>query len=224
MACAQAACATDTAPDPSGSTTTGPAGPTTSASPPSPSPSSGSARVLVVYYSRPGENYYYGDRIDLEVGNTQVLAGVIGNRLDDLGVEHDVHRLEAANPYPDDYDATVARNSDEQDADARPGLANPLDSVEGYDAVLTGSPIWNIRPPMLMRTFAEAHDFTATTVHPFVTYAVSGLGTAEDAYAAACPGADIGAGLAVRGETVREDAPAAVADWLDQMNLPGRRS
>ena len=220
MAGAHAACATDAAPDPSGSTTAGSADPTTSASPQSPNPSSGSARVLVVYYSRPGENYYYGDRIDLEIGNTQVLAGVIGDRLDELGVEHDVHRLEAADPYPDDYDATVTRNSEEQDADARPGLANPLDSIEGYDTVLVGSPVWNVRPPMLMHTFAEAHDFTGRTVHPFVTYAVSGLGTAEDEYAAACRGADIGAGLAVRGESVREDAPAAVAEWLDRMDLP----
>ena len=181
-------------------------------------------RVLVVYFSRAGENYYYGDRVQLEVGNTEVLAGIISARLRQLGVKHDVHRLDPADPYPDDYDATVARNVREQDADARPELANPLESMDGYDVVLVGSPIWNVRPPMLMHTFADAQDFTDKDVHPFVTYAVSGLGTTEREYTRACPGASIGEGLAVRGETVREDGPAAAADWLGRMRLPGQRT
>ena len=189
-----------------------------SGSSPSKPPGDG-PRVLVVYYSRAGKNYHYGDRTDLEVGNTEVLAGFISSRLAEVGVPHDVHRLEAADPYPDDYDATVERNSREQDTDARPGIRAPLNTIEDYDVVLVGSPIWNVRPPMLMHTFAEALDFTGRTVHPFVTYAVSGLGTAEDEYATACPGADIGTGLAVRGETVREEGPSAAAEWLGRMDL-----
>ncbi|MFG1710564.1 hypothetical protein ACFLIM_46095 [Nonomuraea sp. M3C6] len=41
-------------------------------------------------------------------------------------------------------------------------------------------------------------------VLPVVTYAVSGLGTAVEEYAAACPGATVGDGLAVRGEEVHQ--------------------
>jgi len=182
-----------------------------------------SVRVLVAYFSRAGENYYYGDRVDLEVGNTEVLAGIISAHLTELGIKHDLHRIDAADRYPDDYDQTVARNVREQDTGARPKLANPLGSIDGYDVVLLGSPIWNVRPPMLMLTFAEAHDFTGKLVHPFVTYAVSGLGTVEDDYTRACRGADIGKGLAVRGETVREDAPDAAADWLHRIELRGQR-
>ncbi|MFC7725496.1 flavodoxin [Nocardioides sp. GCM10028917] len=220
------ACSTDTTPDPGGETTAGSPtpDPDTDASSSPTRASSDGARVLVVYYSRPGENYYYGDRTHLEVGNTEVLTDAISRRLDELGVDHDVHRLEAVEAYPDDYDATVARNVREQDDDARPPLIDPLESITAYDVVLVGSPIWNVRPPMLMHTFAEAHDFTGKTVHPFVTYAVSGLGTAVEEYEAACPGADVGEGLAVRGETVREDAPAAVTDWVARMDLPASRS
>ena len=57
---------------------------------------------------------------------------------------------------------------------------------------------------MIMSTFAERFDFTGKTVFPFMTYAVSGLGTAARDYAASCPGATIGEGLAVRGEEVRD--------------------
>src|SRR4029434_10211523 len=75
----------------------------------------------------------------------------------------------------------------EQEADARPSITNPLASIEPYDTVLLGSPIWNVRSPMIMTTFTESYDFTGKTVHAFVTYAVSGLGSTERDYTASCP-------------------------------------
>jgi len=175
--------------------------------------------VLVAYFSRAGENYYYGDRMDLEVGNTEVLARIISRRLDALGIAHDVHRIDAADAYSQDYDDTVARNVREQDADARPEIADPLASLDDYEVVLLGSPIWNVRPPMIMHTFAESYDFAGKTVHPFTTHAMSGLGTSEREYAEACRGATIGEGLAVQGERVRDEGPAAVTSWLDALDL-----
>ena len=169
--------------------------------------------VLLVYFSRAGENYYYGDRIDLEVGNTEVLAGMISSLISCV-----VYRIEPVDRYPDDYEETVARNVREQDADARPAIANPLGSIEPYDIVLLGSPIWNVRAPMIMSTFAERFDFTGKTIVPFTTHAMSGLGTTERNYAASCPGATIGEGLAVRGEEVM-DAGAAVESWLRRIDL-----
>ncbi|MGW6924807.1 flavodoxin [Streptomyces sp. NPDC054950] len=83
--------------------------------------------------------------------------------------------VEAVDPYSDDYDETVARNVREQDTDARPALANPLSGMDRYDVVLLGSPIWNVRAPVIMSTFAERYDFHGKTVHPVTTYAMSGL-------------------------------------------------
>ena len=174
---------------------------------------SGRPRVLLAFFSRAGENYYYGDRIDLKVGNTKVLAGMIANR-----IGCDLHEILAADPYPDDYDATVQRNVDEQDSDARPQIAGDLPDLHPYDVVLLGSPIWNVRPPMIMRTFAEALDFTGKVVHPVVTYAVSGLGTAERDYTEACAGATLRDGVAVLGETVADAGPD-VDSWLRKVRL-----
>ena len=101
----------------------------------------------------------------------------------------DVHRIEAADPYSDGYDATVARNVREQDGNARPAIVSPLPSIEDYDTVLLASGIWNVRAPMIMTTFAESYDFTGKTVHPVTTHAMSGLGTTERDYARSCPGA-----------------------------------
>lgn len=172
-----------------------------------------SSTVLLVYFSRAGENYYYGGRTQLKVGNTEVLARKISQR-----IACDVYRIEAADPYSDDYMATVERNIQEQNADARPAIANPLDSIATYDTVLLASPIWNVRAPMIMSTFAESFDFTAKTVFPVTTYAMSGLGTTMRDYTALCPGATIGEGLAVQGEKVT-DADPAVNAWLEQVSL-----
>jgi hypothetical protein len=127
-------------------------------------------------------------------------------------------RIEAADPYPDAYDATVARNVAEQDADARPAIADPLASIAGYQHVLLGSPIWNVRPPMIMSTFAHSYDFAGKTVYPFVTYAVSGLGSTQRLYTQACTGAQVSPGLAVRGEEVSQHRDD-VETWLRQRRL-----
>lgn len=71
---------------------------------------------------------------------------------------------------------------------------------------------------MIMSTFAERYDFRGKTVHPLTTYAMSGLGTTERDYAASCPGATIGEGLAVRGEEIRE-ADAQVESWLRRVGV-----
>jgi flavodoxin len=180
---------------------------------PSPAPRSG-PRVLLAYYSRAGENYYYyGGRTTLEVGNTEVLAGMISGE-----IACDVHRIDAAEPYSADYDDTVAGNVREQRADARPSIANPLPAADDYDVVVLGSGLWYVRPPMIMSALAEGLDLTGKTVLPVVTYAVSGMGAAPEVYAQACRGATIGEGLAVRGEEVGQAGPA-VASWLRRVGL-----
>jgi flavodoxin len=171
-------------------------------------------RILLAYFSRPGENYSYGGRTDLKTGNTEVLARMISGRID-----CDVHRIEAVDPYPDDYDKTVARNIREQEAGARPAIADLPSSIERYDTVLLASPIWNVRAPMIMSTFTEKFDFRGKTVLPITTYAMSGLGTTERDYRTSCPGVTIGEGLAVRGEEVR-DADADIQAWLRRTRLP----
>lgn len=189
-------------------------GPTQSQEPtpmtPPPSPGTG---TLLVYFSRPGENYYYGERIDLEVGNTEVLASMIADRVD-----LDTCRIEAADPYPADYEETVARNVREQDQDARPEIASPLPDVTGYDTVILASPIWNVRPPMIMSTFVESVPLEGRRVLPVTTHAMSGLGRAVAVYTELAPGATIGQGLAIQGEEVADAGPA-LEQWLRDVSL-----
>jgi flavodoxin len=176
----------------------------------------GRRRILLAYFSRAGENYWNGGRKDLKVGNTEVLARMISSRLD-----CDVHHIEAVDSYPKSYEETVQRNVREQDANARPGIVNLPASIDEYNTILLASPIWNIRAPMIMSTFAESYDFSGKTVLPLTTHAMSGLGTTLADYARSCSGARIGTGLAVRGEEVRS-AAGDVDAWLRRAGLIDR--
>ncbi|GAB3707433.1 flavodoxin [Mariniluteicoccus flavus] len=172
----------------------------------------GANRVLLAFFSRPGENYWNGGRRTLEVGNTQVLAELIGER-----IACDVYRIEAAEPYPERYDPTVRRNLEEQESDARPTMAKAAPDMRGYETVLLGSPIWNVQPPMIMATFVEAIEAAGKDLVPFVTYAVSGPGQTEAFYGGLDTGALVRSCLAIRGEEVREPGPGPGADvdrWL----------
>lgn len=186
---------------------------------PSPQPSAVTPRprtntgTLLAYFSRPGENYWYGGRRDLEVGNTEVLATMIADRID-----CDTYRIQAADPYSADYEETVARNVREQEQDARPAIASPLPDVSRYDTVVLASPIWNVRPPMILSTFVESVPLDGKRVLPVTTHAMSGLGRSVDVYTELAVGASIGEGLAVRGEEVT-DAVSQVEQWLRGVTL-----
>ncbi|WP_427383845.1 flavodoxin [Janibacter sp. G56] len=169
--------------------------------------------VLLAYFSRPGENYWYGGRRNLKVGNTQVVAQMIAARL-----RIDPYRAEPADPYPFEYEPTVVRNQQEQQQDARPALSTALPSLDEYDVLMLGGPVWNVGAPMIMHTLLEQWATKGKTILPFVTYAVSGMGRVAEEYAALAPDATIGDGLAVRGEHARS-ATDEVDRWLRRVRL-----
>ena len=97
---------------------------------------------MLAFFSRASENYYSGGRIDLTIGNTAVVAALVADLMD-----VDVYEIRAAEPYPDDYGATVRRNVEEQDAGSRPGIAGRLPDLAATTRSCSGSGVWNIRAP-----------------------------------------------------------------------------
>lgn len=172
--------------------------------------------VLMVYFSREGEQYWNGGRRTVEVGNTARVAEFISEL-----IQPDVFRIEAADPYPEDYDATVDRNSAEARDDARPAIAGSLPDLAPYSTILLGSPVWGVQEPRIMRTFLDSVGDAALegkVVHPFVTYAVSGMGNVRDNYTRYYPTATFSEGLAIRGEEAEQGEPE-VRDWLTDLGL-----
>ncbi|MFG2670613.1 hypothetical protein [Streptomyces sp. NPDC048445] len=66
----------------------------TSASATSEPTSTPRGRILLACFSRPGENYCYGDRTYLKTGNTEVVT----RKLHEL-IGCDLYRIEPADPY-----------------------------------------------------------------------------------------------------------------------------
>jgi hypothetical protein len=93
-----------------------------------------------------------------------------------------------------------------------------LPDVSGYDTILLGSPVWNVQAPMIMRTFVEGVDLSGRTVHPFVTFAVSGMGRVGRDYTLLLPRSTVTDGLAVRGEEAAQ-ARGDVENWLREVGL-----
>lgn len=153
-------------------------------------------KALLVFFSRPGQNNYgTGTYRNLKVGYTKTVAGYIEGAL-----ECDTFEIEAADPYPSDYRETVRRNVDEEENEIYPEIANisDLESIDGYDVIFMGSPVWNSQSPMIMRTFLRSFDFSGKIILPFTTYDMSGLGSVPEDYAELAPQARVSdAGLAV---------------------------
>lgn len=182
---------------------------------PSSPPAGDAGSPLVIVFSRAGENYWEGGRRDLETGNTARLASLIADRLD-----CPLHEIEAAEPYPQGYDATVERNVREQDADDRPEIAGDLPDLTDRDIILLGCPVWGSRAPMIISTLLDGVDLRGKRLLPFVTYAVSGMSGIDEDHRCALPETEVAEGLAVRGEEV-DEAAEAVEAWLRGNGLPG---
>ena len=174
------------------------------------------SRILVVYFSRTGENYTVGT---IDKGNTAIVAEMIAA---ETGA--DTFEIVPVTPYPDSYDECLDVATEEQRSNARPAYVGEVENWESYDIVFFGYPIWWGDLPMIAYTFLEGHDWNGKTVIPFNTHEGSGQSGTQQTVAELCSGAEIIDGLAVRGGTAQNDpeaAESAVRDWLGGMDFFG---
>ena len=165
-------------------------------------------RTLIAYFSRAGENYFGGAYRYIDVGNTQVVAGQI-----QALTGADIFQIEMKTPYAQDYATCIREAKRDLQANARPALTGRLDSIGQYDTIILGYPNYWGTIPMAVFTFLEGYDFTGKTILPFCTNEGSGLGRSEEDLKAACPGARVLPGLALRGSAVAQ-ADDAIKSWL----------
>ena len=161
------------------------------------------AKTLAVYFSR--------------TGSTQSMTEIITEHLSRT-VSVDVFRLEAADPYPENYDAVLERAQSEQNTGARPTLARDAGDISEYDTVLLGYPIWYGTIPMIVATFLEAHDFAEKRVIPYNTHGGSGVGRSITDIRNILAGVTVEDGFAVSGSRVSSSG-AEITSWVDGLNI-----
>ena len=123
---------------------------------------SSQGKTLVVFFSATGTTK----------GVAEQIASITGA---------DTYEILAAQPYSDadlDWHDSNSRTTIEQDdKSVRPEIGSETISLDSYDTIFIGYPIWWGEEPRIMDTFVESYDFTGKTMIPFCTSGGSGIGS-----------------------------------------------
>lgn len=170
------------------------------------------SKVLIVYFSKAGENYAVGN---VKVGNTAVMASYIKEQ-----TGGDIFEIVPENPYPDNYDATEKRAEKEKADNARPAIKNKIANLDQYDVIFIGSPIWVYDAPMIMYTFCETYkgELAHKTIVPFCTHEGSGISDLEKLLMRYMPEAKYLDSYDVRGRDIRKSKDKVI-DWLKSLGF-----
>ena len=158
-------------------------------------------KVLVVYFSRTGEQYSVGN---ITEGNTAIIAKMIANK-----TNGDLFEIKVAKDnYPSTYIALTEYAKTEKQQKARPEIIGKVDNFDDYDTVFIGYPNWWADMPMPVYTFIESYNFTGKNIYHFCTHEGSG-GVKRD-------------GFAIYGHIAqnnRTEADKKVTEWLKEIGF-----
>lgn len=173
-------------------------------------------KILVVYFSRAGEQYSVGV---VEKGNTSIVAEMIAEN-----TNADLFEIVPADDhYSVTYEELTEIAKNEQAENARIQYQGNVDNLSDYDVIFIGSPVWWSDYPMIMYTFLEnnAESLANKTLIPFSTHAGSGLAGFDGILKNQFENANILQGLAIRGEDAQnnqDDVLNTVKEWLSGLN------
>ncbi len=115
----------------------------------------------------------------------------------------DLYEIKAAREYTAadlNWNDRNSRSTTEQnDKSARPEIGSERISLEGYEKIYIGFPIWWGEEPRIMDTFVESYDFGNIKMIPFCTSSSSGIGRS--------------------GKNLEENAKSGT--WFDGKRFPG---
>lgn len=92
-------------------------------------------KILIVYYSRKGENYWNGSIKTLEKGNTEIVAEMIGKL-----TGGQLFEVDTVKTYPADYYACIDEAKEELRSGARPEVKAYAENMDEYDTIFVGYP------------------------------------------------------------------------------------
>ena len=164
-------------------------------------------KILIAYYSRKGQNYVNGSIKNLSKGNTEIVAEFIKKT-----VGGELFEIDTVKNYPIDYTECIEVAKIEIQQKFRPELKNYLPSIDNFEKIFLGFPIWWSVPPMAVATFLEKYDFSGKKIIPFATHEGSGLGGSINYLKKICPKAEILQGIAIHGANAK-NSENQVADW-----------
>ena len=117
--------------------------------------------VLVAYFSCTGTTK----------GVAEKIAAITGA---------DLYEIEPAESYTEEdlnwEDENSRTRKEQDDPGVRPEIKSEEVSLDGYEAIFIGYPLWWGQEPRIMDTFVEKYNFDGITLIPFCTSGESGIG------------------------------------------------
>ena len=168
------------------------------------------SKNLVIYYSRKGQNYVNGKIVELEKGNTELIAEYIRD-----AVGADLFEIETVKEYPADYMECTKVAKQEQRDNARPKLKAYLHDIKDYDNIVIAGPCWWGTYPCAVFAQLEKLHFRGKKVFPVITHEGSGEAKSRSDLKKFCTGAKVCKPLAIQGR----NCPAAketVTRWAEK--------
>ena len=174
----------------------------------------GEGKMLVIYFSRAGENWQVGY---VERGNTAIMVDYIQEYAD-----VDVFEIVPEVAYPSNYMECVNYVNDiEIPQNLRPTYKDDISNIADYGTVLIGGPIWCGQPPYIFRTFFEKHpELADKTIIPFGTHGGSGVGSYATLIKEYYPNANVLESLGISGSSIRNaSSKTTVENWLKRLGI-----
>ena len=165
-------------------------------------------KIIIIYFSRSGNNYVNGQIVDLKIGNTEIVANMIQKL-----THSDIFKIEPVISYSNDYTKCIEEAKEDQRRNARPELQTYPENLEKYDLIYLGFPNYWGTMPMPVFTLLEKMDFTNKIIMPFCTHEGSGMGNSENDIKKICKSGKVGKGLAIHGANAQY-SKEAIKKWL----------
>lgn len=169
------------------------------------------SKILIVYYSRKGENYWNGSIKNLSKGNTEIIAEMIRDM-----TGGDIFEIDTVKPYAKNYYDCIDEAKAELKSNARPALKEYPEDLSEYDTIFVGYPNWWGTMPMVMFTFLEHYDLSGKRIIPFCTNEGNGMGSSESDLKKICKGASVEKGLSIHGAEAAQSLKK-VEEWARKL-------
>lgn len=148
-------------------------------------------KSLVVYYSYSG--------------NTRKVAQEIQKI-----TNSDIFEIRPLREYPRNYNDVVNQAKQEKQNDIKPELAE-VGSIEKYDVIYLGTPVWWYTLSSPVKTFLSSHDFSTKTIIPFCTHGGGGASSTYSDMQKLSPNAVFKSGLTTYEDSVKT---SEIEDWI----------
>ena len=168
-------------------------------------------KVLIAYYSRRGEHYVNGDVVNLEKGNTEIIAEFIQEF-----TGGDIFQIESKKEYSENYFKCIDEAKEELEKKVMVELKENIDSIDEYEYIFLGYPNWWGTIPMVVATFLDTNNFDGKIIYPFCTSEGSGLGTSISSIKKYAPGSVIKDSLSIHGAE-SDGSKDKVKMWIDYL-------